>query len=413
MKNNKKNPIITIIIYMLFIYIAFSLLEKYLGRIIINYFSEDIITIAVRESINSVGYVISEDKSLGIPKDFAPLPVMDYSKNHRTGMAAETLRVELLPGDDCETGEETSTASKIEEESVNGNQKLENEEKSDNGGNAGEMENQEDKSKEAGALVTKSNTIRTEELTYDFLMKNYYTVVSGTTLKPEDIDANVLMNMDMTLKSGNDKPQILIYHTHGQEGFRDSVPGDESTTIVGVGEYLAKILREKYGYNVIHLTDSFDLVNGKLDRSKAYDYAYERVAGVLAENPSIEVVIDLHRDGVSENLHLVTDINGKPTANIMFFNGISRLNSIGEIGYLYNPYRQENLGFSLQMKVIAEEYFKGFARKNYIQAYQYNLHMLPKSTLIEAGAQTNTLQEELNAMEPLAEILFRVLSGDK
>lgn len=413
MKNHKKNPIITIIIYMLFIYIAFSLLEKSLGRIIINYFSEDIITIAVRESINSVGYVISEDKSLGIPKDFAPLPVMDYSKNHRTGMAAETLRVELLPGDDCETGEEMSTASKIEEESVKGNQKLENEEKSGNGSNVGEMENQEDKSKEAGALVTKSNTIRTEELTYDFLMKNYYTVVSGTTLKPEDIDANVLMNMDMTLKSGNDKPQILIYHTHGQEGFRDSVPGDESTTIVGVGEYLAKILREKYGYNVIHLTDSFDLVNGKLDRSKAYDYAYERVAGVLAENPSIEVVIDLHRDGVSENLHLVTDINGKPTANIMFFNGISRLNSIGEIGYLYNPYRQENLGFSLQMKVIAEEYFKGFARKNYIQAYQYNLHMLPKSTLIEAGAQTNTLQEELNAMEPLAEILYRVLSGDK
>ena len=31
--------------------------------------------------------------------------------------------------------------------------------------------------------------------------------------------------------------------------------------------------------------------------------------------------------------------------------------------------------------------------------------------LIEAGAQTNTVQEELNAMEPLADILDSVLSG--
>ena len=150
-----------------------------------------------------------------------------------------------------------------------------------------------------------------------------------------------------------------------------------------------------------------------LDRHKAYDYAYERVAQVLAENPSIEVVIDLHRDGVNDNLHLVTEVNGKQTAKIMFFNGISRLNSIGEIGYLYNPYREQNLAFSLQMKVLAEEYFTGFTRKNYIQAYQYNLHLRPKSMLIEAGAQTNTVQEELNAMEPLAKLLDLELKGER
>ena len=65
--------------------------------------------------------------------------------------------------------------------------------------------------------------IKTEELTYDYLMKNFYTVVSSTTLNPEDIDANKLMNMDLKISTTSDKPQILIYHTHGQEGFTDSV----------------------------------------------------------------------------------------------------------------------------------------------------------------------------------------------
>lgn len=48
------------------------------------------------------------------------------------------------------------------------------------------------------------------------------------------------------------------------------------------------------------------------------------IGQVLEENPTIQVVIDLHRDGVPEGKHLVTEINGKPTAQIMYFNGLSR-----------------------------------------------------------------------------------------
>ena len=91
----------------------------------------------------------------------------------------------------------------------------------------------------------------------------------------------------------------MIYHSHSQEEFIDSVPGDPSTTIVGVGDYLTTLLRDTYGYNVIHVTDTFDIVDGKLDRDKAYTYAQERISRILEENPSVEVVIDLHRDGVS------------------------------------------------------------------------------------------------------------------
>ena len=100
-------------------------------------------------------------------------------------------------------------------------------------------------------------------------------------------------------------PQILIFHTHSQETFADSVAGDPTTTIVGVGDYLTELLTQKYGYQVIHDTSVYDYVDGKLDRSKAYTYAEEGIAKILQENPSIEVVIDLHRDGVAETTHLL------------------------------------------------------------------------------------------------------------
>ena len=119
---------------------------------------------------------------------------------------------------------------------------------------------------------------------------------------------------------------------------------------------------------------------------------------ILEANPTIEVVIDLHRDGVAEETHLVTDIGGKPTAKIMYFNGLSRTRVNGDIDYLYNPYIQDNLAFSLQMQIASETLYPGFVRPIYLRGYRYNLHLMPKSLLIEAGAQTNTVGEMKNAM---------------
>ena len=120
-------------------------------------------------------------------------------------------------------------------------------------------------------------------------------------------------------------------------------------------------------------------------------------------------VIDLHRDGVSEDKHLVTEVNGKPTAKIMFFNGLSRTTQNGDITYLPNPYIQDNLAFSLQLALKAKEYYPDWMRTIYLRGYRYNLHLRPKALLVECGAQTNTVEEEMNAMEPLADILNKVL----
>lgn len=129
------------------------------------------------------------------------------------------------------------------------------------------------------------------------------------------------------------------------------------------------------------------------------------------ENPSIEVVIDLHRDGVADSTRLVSDVGGRPTAQFMFFNGLSYLKSKGAVDYLENPYIEENLAFSFQMKLTADEYYPGFARNTYLKGLRYNMHYCPKSLLIEVGAQTNTVEEIMNAIDPLAHILAMVLKG--
>ena len=150
---------------------------------------------------------------------------------------------------------------------------------------------------------------------YEYLMSHFYTVDSSTMADANLINADRLLGKNMKLNSNSNEeaagPKVLIYHTHSQEQFKDSVPGDANTSIVGMGTYLTDLLNQKYGIETYHHTGVYDLVNGKLDRSKAYQLAEPDVQKILKDNPSIEVVIDLHRDGVAEGTHLVTEVDGR------------------------------------------------------------------------------------------------------
>lgn len=244
---------------------------------------------------------------------------------------------------------------------------------------------------------------------FNYLLNNYFTLDLSTTVGPDLLNLDSLMGEDLSIQE-EEGPDILIYHTHSQETFIDSVEGDESTTIVGVGDYLTRILEERYGYEVIHNRSVYDMVDGVLDRGKAYELAAVDVEEILAENPSIQVVIDLHRDGV-EGYKFVTEIDGKPTAKIMFYNGLSQDANGAPVTYLPNPYISENLAFSFQLQMKAAQYYPGLTRNIYLQSLRYNLHFRPRSLLIESGTQLNTVEEEYNAMEPLADILNQVLRG--
>ena len=239
--------------------------------------------------------------------------------------------------------------------------------------------------------------------------KEFFAVDATTDIEDGRINPQILLEKDVSLSEGNGGPQILIYHTHSQETFADSIPGDPNTSIVGAGEYLADLLHDTYGYEVLHHTGEYDVES----RDYAYSNALPNIEAVLAEYPSIEVVIDLHRDAVAEDTKLVSVQNGKTAAQVMFFNGISYTKKQGNIEYLANPYIDDNLAFSFQMQVLCNEYYPGLTRRIYLKGYRYNMHLCSKSLLIELGAQNNTCDEAKNTLDIVAHVLDMCLSGEE
>ena len=260
-----------------------------------------------------------------------------------------------------------------------------------------------------GVADTKKVVINRVKLQdFDYLRQNFYQVDNTTTVDSSLLDVTKLLEKDMSLSDATEGPQVLIYHTHSQEGYVGSVEGDASSSVVAIGDYLTELLTEQYGIRVLHHKGEYDVG----DREHAYSNALPGVEQVLKENPSIELVIDLHRDGVPDNLHLATEIDGRPTAKIMFFNGLSRTTSQGELTYLPNPYIENNLALSFQLQLMAEEYYPGLARRIYLKGYRYNQHICSKCLLVEVGAQNNSFEEARNAMIPLADILAKVLKPE-
>lgn len=293
-----------------------------------------------------------------------------------------------------EVAEEPETETGTE--SKNGNELAETEQNGDG------MEPECDK--DSKVLEAAAGIIPKEKLMdYNYVLNNFYVVPSVTSLRPQVLDLDKISQVDLRIEKDSTVPQILVFHTHSQEKFADSE--ENGMSIVNVGDRLVSLLQEQYGYNVIHLTDEFDMAGGVLDRSEAYTYANTKLDEVLAQNPSIQVVIDLHRDGVDASKHLVTEIDGKQTARIMLFNGISYTKEQGEIDYLPNPYITENLAMTYKMFLLGKINYPDLFRCIYISGYRYCLHHVPRSMLIEAGAQTNTYEEVYNAMEPLARLI--------
>ena len=102
---------------------------------------------------------------------------------------------------------------------------------------------------------------------FTYLLSHFYTVDKATSIDADRLSAATMLEQDMHLEpqTKEEDYQILIYHTHSEEGYIDSIPGDEMTTVVGVGARLTELLTER-GYAVLHHRGKYDLENR--------DYAY-------------------------------------------------------------------------------------------------------------------------------------------
>ena len=153
------------------------------------------------------------------------------------------------------------------------------------------------------SLPEKQRTYNWSELTsYDALVREFYAIDPATAADETQLNQKALLGRGLSVqKRTDDQPQILIYHTHSQETFADSIPGNAQTGIMGVGEVLAEILRKQYGYNVMHHMGQYDVEK----RDYAYSNSLPALEAILKENPSIEVVIDLHRDEVADQIFTI------------------------------------------------------------------------------------------------------------
>lgn len=247
------------------------------------------------------------------------------------------------------------------------------------------------------------------EVPFMDFFSNYYIEDASTKAVPDLFDPEALADYDCAIEK-KESPQILIFHTHGSEGYADSRAGVTEDTVIGVGELLAKELRETYGYEVIHETTVFDRkADGTDDRNNAYNNALPVVTAILEKYPSIEVVIDLHRDSGEARTSV---INGVSTAKVMLFNGLCRTKD-GPVTYYSNENLQGNLAFSLHLQVTGNELYPGLMHRIYLKSYRYNMHLKEKYTLVELGTHKNTVAEAKAAMIPFAETIATVLAGAK
>ncbi len=188
-------------------------------------------------------------------------------------------------------------------------------------------------------------------------------------------------------------PRLLIYHTHTTESFLP-VSGKAFTTdltqsVVILGSYLAEILESEYGVPVLHHREIFDI-----PRSNAYAQARPAITKILEDNPQIEVVVDLHRDGISREITTFA-LNGNDTARILFV-----------VGTRHEAWNS-NLRFALFLQNILDEKYPGLCRGTRKQRFTYNQHVHPRSVLVEIGSHENKKDEVLRAVPYLAEALAK------
>jgi stage II sporulation protein P len=219
--------------------------------------------------------------------------------------------------------------------------------------------------------------------------------------KSINIDTLLRKPLNFNAKSGGYK--VLIVHSHTTESyFPNDRSEDQSKNIVRVGDEFTKILNDS-GIKTLHVKKVHDV-----PYTLSYKNSLETVTKTLAENPSIEVVIDVHRDAIydkNENkLKPLVTLNNEKCAQVMIVTGS------GALGLPHANW-QDNLSFSLKVQDKMLKEFKGLARPVNLAKERYNTHTTKSSIIFEIGANGNTLEEALNGAKRAAKAVAEVLLG--
>lgn len=229
-----------------------------------------------------------------------------------------------------------------------------------------------------------------------------------------EVDVAACLSAETSIRAEGDGPQVLIVHTHGSESYTPDAAfpytptENERTTdtrynVVRVGDELQKVLEEN-GVQAMHIRDIFD--------SPAYSGSYDRslaaIEDALAANPTIKIVIDVHRDSILTDdgtaYKTSCTIDGEEMAQLMFVVGTDE-------GGLYHPDWQQNLNYVTGLQYQLNRAYPGLMRPVNLRTQRFNQHASPGSMLIEVGSSGNTMPEALAAIRLFGQTLADDLNG--
>lgn len=253
-----------------------------------------------------------------------------------------------------------------------------------------------------------------QEITYEKVGATHIfeNVRVKNTTETKSLNIKKVLSEPLELSVDKTKPAVLIFHSHTSEGYEmierewyaqgyTARTNDENRNVVRVGTEIANYLTE-LGYTVIH---------DKTIHDESYNDSYSKsrktVAKHLEEHPEIQIVLDIHRDSMSQSngdkIKPVNTIAGKKAAQLMIITG-------AEEGKVENfPDWEYNLRFALQLQKKCETMFPGLMRPLLFSQRKYNMDMTRFSLLIEMGSEANTLEEACYSGRMLAAALASLM----
>ncbi len=227
-----------------------------------------------------------------------------------------------------------------------------------------------------------------------------------------EVDTLALLQQPLIWKLKGESPTVLILHTHGTESYEADGTYQETSpyrtldtehNMVSVGDRVAEIL-EAGGIRVIHDRSLHDYPA----YNDAYANARQAASQVLAENPSVCLVLDLHRDAAEDEngnqKRSAVTVGGAPCARLMLVMGSDK-------GNLSFPHWEQNLALVVKLQACLEQKNPGLCKPIQMVTSRYNQDLSTGALLVEVGTAGNTHAEALAAAEYLAEGILTLANG--
>lgn len=227
---------------------------------------------------------------------------------------------------------------------------------------------------------------------YGIIVKNH----AGKSFQTEE-----LLKKPLPYDASSGGYKVLVVHTHTTECyFPDDRSNDETKNMIQVGKEFTSVLEEN-GIKTLHITKVHDV-----PYTTSYKKSLESVTAALAEHPTIEVVIDLHRDALynekGEKVKPLSTINGESTAQVMLVTGTEK-------GGLPHPDWADNLAFALKVQNDMQKNYPNLARPVDLRKERFNTHTTKNSVIFEIGSNGNTLEEAILGAKLAAQSVANVL----